>query len=79
MGFLVGTIRTQLNEEFFFNSFFRHGFSCGDWGWVTDFVTHFLILIVKVHEMSRIYIQVSSCDYYTSFGFWKYYICIHVI
>ena len=66
MGFLVGTIRTQCKEDFFF--FFGYGFSCGDWGWVADFVTYFLILIVKVHKMSRIYIQVSSCDYYTSFG-----------
>ena len=32
---------------------------------MANFVTHFLILIVKVHKMSRIYIQVSSCDYYT--------------
>ena len=61
MGFLVGTIRTQCKEEFFFF-----------WVWVflwglgmANFVTHFLILIVKVHKMSRIYIQVSSCDYYT--------------
>ena len=42
------------------------------WVWVflwglgmANFVTHFLILIVKVHKMSRIYIQVSSSDYYT--------------
>ena len=68
MGILVGTIRTQRKEDFFI-FFFGYEFSCGDWGWVTDFVTHFLILIVKVHKMSRIYIQVSSCDYYTSFGF----------
>ena len=64
----MGTIRTQRKEDLFI-FFFGYEFSCGDWGWVTDFVTHFLILIVKVHKMRRIYIQVSSCDYYTSFGF----------
>ena len=77
-GFFSGYNKnTTQGRNFFF--FFGYGFSCGYWGWVTDFVTHFLILIVKVHKTSRIYIQVSSYDYYTSFGFWKYYICIHVI
>ena len=66
-GFFSGYNKNTMQGRFFF--FFGYGFSCGDWGWVADFVTYFLILIVKVHKMSRIYIQVSSCDYYTSFGF----------
>ena len=47
MGFLVGIIRIQRKEIFFF--FLGMGFLMG---MVTDFVTLFLILIVKVHKIS---------------------------
>ena len=77
MDFLVGIIRTQCGKNIRWLFFFWVWVFL--WGWVTDFVTHLLILIVKVHKMSWIYIQVSSYDYYTSFGFWKYYIYTHVI
>ena len=49
-GFFSGYNKNTTQGRFFF--FFEYGFSCGDRGWVTDFVTHFLILIVKVHKMS---------------------------
>ena len=49
--FFSGYNKNTTQGRFFF-FFLGYGFSCGDWGWVIDFINHFLILIVKVHKMS---------------------------